>query len=139
MLEVTLDRSRTYFGAGWMWAGCPRSLSGSCSKLLWVVFEPSSDILIRPENDLAQFAATATAMNGAFFPVSGLWPLGPMVPNHSPTCKRGGAENKAPDQEISEGIAVPPASQGERMCLARPYDDGRKPYAPAEANPGTSV
>ena len=60
----------------------------------------NSDILIRSENDLAQFAATATSMNGAFFLVSGLWLLGPMVPNHFPIGKRSGLENKAPDQDL---------------------------------------
>ncbi|MBN8460897.1 MAG: hypothetical protein J0M04_23960 [Verrucomicrobia bacterium] len=34
-----------------------------------------ADILIRSENDLAQFAAAAKSMNGAFFLVSGFWSL----------------------------------------------------------------
>ena len=47
----------------------------------WTGMDVISDILIRSENDLAQFAVTATSMNGAFFLVSGFrsqasWPDG---------------------------------------------------------------
>ena len=102
-----------------------------------------SDILIRSENDLPQFAATATSMKGAFFLVSGLWSLASWPdgakPYSDPQTQRTG--NQGPGSgSLRYGFTPAPspvslplkpqpahAHESRRRCVVGHRHPGRRP------------